>query len=413
MSKLFRVFMILSIVLSSFPLPLYQAWAADLQLSDEATAVAEGLKDFSARIGGLGSFEEFQDPVFFTLTGPGDENALRLDTLFWESLGNNLAASYPDLASLLTDIDGFDGDYGGVAVAFSNVTGQTDGNLTTVSFDMNAARTASLPVAYASQPVEDPDSATPGPCDDLEDNGGDGMADGEDPDCSVLVLSGGGITTTLGLTASLEFQLDSDQAVPSLAFGLVGEPVADVMVSAAGGISGFEGRFGFTDVDVTGNADLNEHIQVAFADPDGDGLITQDEWNNTENVDLVSMAFEDVPGMDDVAVSFNLDSDLIAGSADGSLTLTIPDLSNGGAQTSPEIDLGEHLARFGNVGPDEMLAGLAAYAAALDTSLFVADDPLPFLTGRYSDSFLPGDSQRRGAAEGRPVAGRSVARLSA
>ena len=103
--------MIVIILLSSLPLPLYQAWAADLLSSEEATGAATGLKDFSDRLDGIGSFEEFRDPIFFTNTGPGGENALRLDTLFSESLGDKLGDSYPDLDALLADIDGFDGDY--------------------------------------------------------------------------------------------------------------------------------------------------------------------------------------------------------------------------------------------------------------------------------------------------------------
>ena len=86
---------------------------------------------------------------------------------------------------------------------------------------------------YDGTNVEDPASATPGPCNDLQDNGGDGVADQNDGDCydhewdvdvsvdsnnnvTVTVVNrGGGVTADLQVTLSLRSNINNpaDQCV--------------------------------------------------------------------------------------------------------------------------------------------------------------------------------------------------------
>jgi hypothetical protein len=141
-----------------------------------------------------------------------------------------------------------------VNFAFTGVEVST----TDISFELTATISPTLPLDLT---IEDPGTENPGACYDGEDNGGDGVSDAEDPDCTNVHLSGGEMATRLELATAFHFGLDGGQV------DVLDAPKIDVHIRSDGPITSFDDHFGFNEVVVTGSTTLNQHITVQFVDP--------------------------------------------------------------------------------------------------------------------------------------------------
>jgi Ca2+-binding RTX toxin-like protein len=348
MSGVIRILLSLCLLANSLPWPAAPAIAAPLAVDSDALAIVSGLKSFAGRVDELGAFDELGQAIPLTALSPGADEALNLDNLFGKVF--NALPAAPTLDTLTGDLDGLDGTYDGVSVTVSNVAVDQSGDLVDVSFSLAAMRAVDEPIAFSQDAVN---------------------------------LAGGGISLSLTLSSTLNFQLNRTETNPSLAFYLVGEPTINVGVDAGAAIPSFTSRIGFTEISASGSALLNIDIAVNFADPDDDGRITVDEWTNTALDDLVDVAFVDSPG-GAVSATLNLDSNLIPGSPDGTITLVDDDLTNG--LSDPSVSLGA-LEDFTNVNSAQVFGGLTQLAAALIAAHNVSDLEFPFLQDRLGDGF--------------------------
>ena len=207
MSRLLRVVLVLGQCLILLGFPAAPVYAADLN----AEAIATGLRDFGLRLNDIGSFGALSEALPLTNLSPSADEVLRLHRLFGDTLTAGLAPSYTSLAALASAIDGLDGIYGGVAVAFESVTvavNGTNSDLIDVGFSVTATRAVTLPISFSD---------------------------------SAVSLNGGGIPLNLQLNTSLNFQLDKTKVVsePALAFYLVGEPTISLSAQAGGPVGTF------------------------------------------------------------------------------------------------------------------------------------------------------------------------------
>jgi hypothetical protein len=126
-------------------------------------------------------------------------------------------------------------------------------------------------------------------------------------------------------------------------------------------------------------------------DPDNDGKITQSEWQLTALNDLFDVSFVDFPAVDDVNVALTLDSALLTGSPDATVTLVDADLSAAPVVT-PTFTLND-LDHFANLTPSQMLGGLTQLVASLSLAQSNAAGELPFIQGTLDSlpiNALPG-----------------------
>jgi hypothetical protein len=178
-----------------------------------------------------------------------------------------------------------------------------------------------------------------------------------------------------------------------LALYFASAPIMEVSITASGPITPFQDLLGFSDIGVSGTVTLNQKIQVQFVDPDDMAPFSWREWTQTAIEDLAEVAFVDATG-NDVEGILTFDSDLVDGSADGSLSLLIADLSLYEPPTSPlpepTITLGTDLANLANVAPNDVLAGLGQFAIAIGAAQVTNDVQLPYLKHSLGAGFEPG-----------------------
>jgi Ca2+-binding RTX toxin-like protein len=329
----------------------------------DADAIAGALSHFGQRLDELGAFEEFAEPVPLTSTSASD--VLGLDTLFGEAL---------DLTGPFGSLDDLENAFpAGFTAEISNAGDLIDVHLTVEK----SVSGAEFPLVFSDE---------------------------------VLDLEGGSFSADVSLAATFDFQLDKTLlgTDPGRAFYLVTDPnspTIDVTVDTgdSAAIASFSSLLGFTEIAAAGTATVRLKIHTDFADPDGNGHITREEWTNTLLVDLVGMTYEDVPSANDVDISLEIDSDLVSEPSpptsctttppdcDGTLSLVIADLSANDPPATPTVDLGDQISKFANVSANEVLAGLGQFAIGLDASQVATDVTLPFLEGRFRDAFSPAD----------------------
>ena len=239
MLQVIRFLVVISIVLSLLPVPAITAQPSFRQqpatpssiapdalaspapaAASTASAIASGLNNFVSVLNQLSSLEQLGVPLPLTNTSPAAEDALRLASVFSDSLRSQLGGFVSSSLSELRDaIDSADGVYpnpGGVNIVFSNVVAQPNGgnsNLIDVSFTVSATRSVATPVAFGG---------------------------------SSLSLHGGSLSAALALSTTFQFQYDTTQSDPTLALYLTNAPTLDVGTRAGGAISGFTGQLGFT-----------------------------------------------------------------------------------------------------------------------------------------------------------------------
>ncbi len=408
MSRLLRVVLVVALLLSTSPLsvlsPAPTAYAFDSDRSSRTTtqlpslsavvnrivrwalgsdpnanAIAQALTSVSEKLDTLEGFEELGAALPLGELVPGADNALRLGTLFEESLKATLGeiTDYLSLEELAGKIDAADGLYpdpGGVQVYFSGPQpGDGDAvvvepnagnaNLIDVLFEVSATRVVAMPLAFRTD---------------------------------VVNLDGGGLSTNLSLSTVLRFQLDTTNiANLQLAFYLVDDapsapPAISIAASANGTIGTITSVLGFADITATGTAVLNGLIKVPFDDPDDDGKITLVEITSSAWEDLVAATgFVDDPATDAVHASINLDTSLVPGSPDGSITFVDPNISpaGGGLNATPSFSLGS-MADLRNLSAVDALGALGRLVSWLNglQSTGRLDVEIPFLGGTFSDA---------------------------
>ena len=350
MSRFLRITLVLGQLLMLLHIPDATTWASDA----DAEKIALGLKNFALTLDSLGAFEELGQAMPLTALPVGSDSALRLTSLF-NSVFTGLSTSHANLSDLASAIDALDGDYGGVALTLNSVTvaPNSDPDLIDVEFTLTASRVVTPAIAFSSGSIN---------------------------------LNGGGIPFQLGLSSTLNFQLDKTQLPdnPGLAFYLVGEPTLNLTLDASGPVLGFNSRVGFADVAATGIASVNGDLNVAFHDPDSNGRITQDEWTFTALDDLFSVGFADTPG-DDLAAVLSFTATAPLTPLTGSISIADPNLADGfDPLVTPSLG---SLGDFTNIDPLQMLNGLSQMAAGLIASQAASDPRLPFLQQKFGDAF--------------------------
>ena len=324
-----------------------------------AEAIRDHLSDFSLRMDDLVAIDALQQAIPLTELTLDDPDALALGNLFQDSLGATLAAIIDPTSpsDLLDQLVAATSTVGDVSVSFTDPASTSLPDQADVEFTMTATHAFAPPVAITT--------TVPSGADTVE-----------------IDLFGGGLPLSLTLSADFHFRYFPGVADPAFQFAVVGEPTILVTVkdSAAGvpsAIAPFSSTVGFADVEVSGEVDLSMDIGVTLLDPDGSGLISNDELTNTTVIDLTGVA---TTGLVDASLS--LDSPL-AGVLPGSVVL-VDDPSDG--VDEPSVVLGDDLEAFTNVNAAEVLSGLSEFASGLVAAQLTADLDLPFLRESLSAS---------------------------
>ncbi|MCH8241644.1 MAG: hypothetical protein IH897_03410, partial [Planctomycetes bacterium] len=337
-----------------FSVPVASVRAAD----PDVEKIAQQLRDVADRLDELADFNKLGTNIPFTSFNPSD--ALELANLFKQSLrtamDNALAGTGTDsCANLAAELDGADTTVGGVTISFDNVTHSCASSPFSFGFDVHAQATVTPSLSVNDQ-------------------------------TSGIGLSGGELSVTVTLDTTLNFQLDTSVGDPAQGFALLvpqgNAPKIEVCVNATGSITGFAGLAGIADVDVTGTAELDIDVRIEFIDPDDNGLLTIDELTSTSFADLVTVSYLEESGKE-VNITLELNSTLIPGSPDASITLMHDDLSGfSGDLDAPgdvSFNLGNDLENFLNTSPTEILSGLSSVAASIDAFQLISDVQVPFL----------------------------------
>jgi len=206
----------------------------------------------------------------------------------------------------------------------------------------------------------------------------------------------GAIPMTATYGGTLELRLDETVLTeggridPARALSL--DPASELTLDLAGTGDDLElpSRYGFSDVTATGTAGYRLTLTLPFADPDGSGEIPRAEWEQTLIGDLVDPERGTESG---VNVALGLDSDLVAGDDDGTLTQDlsadqlqpVADGDGSFSYPEPQVAVGEGLADLDAVTPSDAIVGLAQVAAAYGTAQARIDPQLPFADTRISE----------------------------
>ena len=365
MKQFNRILVALLLAFAIVLLPSWQAQASDAQ----ATAVAEGIASLISPLDDLSNLAELNQAIPGTSTNFVEE--LQYGQLFNNTLGATLAnpGNFNTLTELQAAIEGADLDpgdpgYSGVTIAFDNVVvapNPGDNTLIDANFDVSMLRLADLPVSlFVETPPTQPDQ----------------------------LISGGTLAVTTTLTTNFAFQLDADLLTanppdPTNAFYLTQAPTLLFRVETDGAVTAFDGRFGFTEVTVTGTGQMDIGLGIVINDPDGNGRITREEWETTALIDLMTAALQDQPGTD-LSLILNLDTTLTTATSDGQVSLIDDNLANG--INAPTYSLAI-LEKFLHITPADALGSLNQLAGALLATQATGDMPLPFLQENLSDIF--------------------------
>ena len=364
MSRSVRISLFLFLSFLIMAIPAFQVNAID----EHATNIAKGLKSFVLTLDGMGVSETLEGAIPLTAVNPTE--LLSLNDLFSQTLGTAIGGLTPDdvpdyatIADLINTIETADTTYNDVTISFDNVQiGINGGNndLIDVTFDVVASRAVSVPVTMLLP--------------------------------EVALLEGGDLPLNLSLDATFNFQFDTLEGVPVMAFYMTDEPTIHVHTDTTTTLAPFAAQLGLADIDVSGTANLNVDANITFQNPDSgvDSIITRDEWQTTALIDLLNIAFVDEPG-NAIDATLNLEAktveggELIPGSPDATVTLLDADLTNG--IDDPTIQLNA-LGGFANLSRDDMLTGVAQLATSLVSAQTIGDLPIPFLRQNLSDIFF-------------------------
>jgi Ca2+-binding RTX toxin-like protein len=332
-----------------------------------------GIQAFLVTLDGLGDVAPLAEPLPATATSPARLLGLDAGILSAQLLGE--LGPITDLATL----DGHEVEIavGGVQVAATFEATETalgDFRQIDVTLEVELSRTADVPLSYLDGIPEDPDDPdNPGSPLDLTDGV---VADVEASFSATFAFRGTETPTDTVPAKAYGFSVEAPSA---------GDPQMVVTVDADDTID-FEGRYGFTAVDVSGTASYDGvEISIPVVDPDGSGHLTIEEIATTLASDLVAPSF--TGGAIDVALA--LDSDLLAGDEDGTLASSGNLAGEPGYPPTVFTPTAE-LEPFGTVNADDALLGLGQTAVALRTAMGLADVRLPFLDGQVSDLYDPG-----------------------
>ena len=361
MSRVLRLLLAVVISVESLLLTLAPVATARAQAAESGpNTIAAGLRSFADVLTGIDDIGPLGAVVPLTTARVGDEDMLRLDRVFVESLGGiGASASYTTYAELEAAIGALTGDYGGVSLTVTDLSVATGGSVTDVSFVLGLNRVVAPPVRVA---------------------------------WDELSLDGGALPLQVSASLPLHFQYDAGVSAYQRAFSLTGATSLVLTVTNAGDPPPFEDVLGLLEVVVSPSAHVAQTLQVALLDPDGNGRLTQEEWSTTSILDLTAIGFVAGSGADG---SFALDAkpvggiDLLAGVPDG--TVTFLDDSTDGEEAQVTASLNQ-LSRFLTVSPDDALAGLAQFATAISAVQHSTDLQLPFLDSYFSDSFEASES---------------------
>lgn len=316
------------------------------------TKLRLGIESFGATANQLVGEPTLEEAM--ALTGLDPASGLDLGDLF-EDVFVAVPDDATDVADFVAELnaDSLDTTYGGVDVILGCGTGETPpgdcqevgstsaGGMVDLTIPFRASRTVGTPLHL---------------------------------DTDLVDLGGGSLEATLTLDTTLHFRLDTAQSNPALAFSLVtpGSVAVGVSVDDVSPIA-FTANVGFTEATVGGSVTTAQlDLTVALNDPDSSGQITQDEWTTTALADLVT-----VTKGGSVDASLTLDSTLTSAAPDVTIPVADDDLSNGfGPIASPSLG---RLADFGNVSPEQVVAGLAELANGLQGLKNAGDPTLPFL----------------------------------
>ena len=374
-----------AVVLYGLPAPA--ASATGSPGTPEAIGTAHGLATFAVAMDALAD-----DPAFATklpLTDRSPADVLGLTTLFTRTLATPLAAFDGDYADLADTI----GDASETGVTYTVPGGVTvNGAVATFTLHAVVHGEQDVPIAYV-RPGSAPDDVNPRPA------------------ISVHGAAGTG-TVPVGMTLTLDVPFRMDKAVVAadgttidVPNALSLDPAAATMTLATDGDShdddlSFTGRYGFTEVTVSGRAAYALTGATTFTDPDAAGSVTQAEWTSTLLPDWAAFALTDPPGTTkpvDVALTF--DSSLLPSGTHGG-TVSYADTgaptyvdrravdSAAPAPNAPVVAL-QGLEPFTRIGADDALTGLSEFAAAMSTAQAKIDPRLPLLDKRFSDAFSP------------------------
>ena len=374
----------LSVTVMASVLPAASASAA-VPNSDLGKA-AKGLASF-ARYGlaRVGDNAVLSSPL--PLTARSMRELLSLDDVFVQTLAAELekpAMASPTEAQLEDAINNVQ-KVNDVTATFdgADVVEGTNGRFS-ITFGVALSASATLPIAYQKIDPQTPS----GPDEEGEDD-------------LILSLVGdettkGGVPVTVSmdkttLTFDYDPKLETSAAAGSGLSLQVPSTVGPKFTFHAAGTqtsAQFGAVYGFSDVDVTGAVKFGLQMESTINNADGLGGITMDEWATMVSADLFNIARLDKTG-DDVDIDLALKSPLVPASP-GSLTWKITDPTTAAALASePTLVTTGELENFANVAPNDVLAGLGQFTAALSAAEASSNEALPFLKDSLADVYSP------------------------
>jgi Ca2+-binding RTX toxin-like protein len=318
-----------------------------------AQKLREGLESFGATADQLVDDPMLQEAM--ALTGLDPASGLDLGDLFGDVFDAvPMSAGSVDAFVDLLNHDDRDTTYGDVDVVLGCESGETPpGECQEVASTTSTAGVIDLTIPFrASRTTNVPLSL----------------------DTDLVDLGGGALEATLTLDTTLHFRFDPAEPEAALAFSLVTPSSIAVVVDVDDASPiGFTANVGFTEATVGGSiTTAGLDLTVVLNDPDSSGQITRDEWTTTALADLVT-----VTKGGSVDASLTVDSPLTTAAPDVTIPVADSDLSNGfGPITSPSLG---RLADFGNVSPEQVVAGLAELANGLQGLKNAGNPTLPFL----------------------------------
>ncbi len=222
-----------------------------------------------------------------------------------------------DLSTVASLLDGLDGDVGDVTVSVSGplpgdgdpVVVETDGgnpDVVNVAADVRLTRAVAVPLGEAGDTFDLRGLSYPADAAfDLPLRLSFDMSSPDSGDATVFTEPPG-----------FSLRVDTPVAVP------VGPaPV----------------RYGVTAATATGTAEVHQHMEGALGDVDGDGTLRLDDLAGLDSPPP-DVTVLDAPGVDDVAVSLALETDLAPGAAPAAFSWTDDSLADG--ESAPTLEAG-------------------------------------------------------------------------
>jgi Ca2+-binding RTX toxin-like protein len=349
----------------------------------EVQGLEDGIAELSDWLGSLGDEAGFDEDLPL-LDGTVGESLDLLNALDQSLHDPVVASDAVDVAAFASAIDGFDDtsvtvgeapDTFEVAATFAttDVDGDTGGD-GVVGFQL----TATISRQDATIPVE---ITAP--------------ASGGAPEVTLESTPSAGLPVDLSFTATFDVHYDVDTDYFYVDAG-VGEPSFSATAQASGATfgSGFSTRIGIGDIEIESSSSftLNATFTGTVSDPNGDGKLAFEEPATPgpladAELRLPQDQIVTIARGGSVSATLNLESPLIDGTEDATLSASSADLT--GPDPVPTItgtSVAE-MALFGNVQPVDLIGGLVQYTTLLRAYQTNRnfDLELPFIKGRLSD----------------------------